>query len=151
MRPSLHNLAPILHRHNVQVGTAIGVGSLAAVIGGIWLVQYLRRPSAAEVERRRREQLGRTGRITDGVIVDSLMLNGDPATVQAPEVLVYSYQLSGVTYNCAQDVSMLHDKVQHCRLDQPVQVRYDTRYPGNSIIVTEEWSGIWAGPISKSA
>jgi hypothetical protein len=60
-----------------------------------------------------------------------------------PEVLVYSYQFAGVTYNCAQDVSRLSDRVGGYRLDQPVQVRYDPRNPGNSIIVAEDWTGLW--------
>jgi hypothetical protein len=28
-------------------------------------------------------------------------------------------------------------------LDQPLQVRYDPRNPGNSVVVAESWSGLW--------
>jgi hypothetical protein len=48
-----------------------------------------------------------------------------------------------VTYNCAQDVSALPDLVLGFRLDQAIQVRYDPRNPGNSILVADEWTGLW--------
>jgi hypothetical protein len=121
-------------------GVAAGVVGL---IGLIWLIVYLRRPSPEEIERRRREHLARTGRITDGVIVDARTLSGDDSVSPTPEVLVYSYRLAGVTYNCAQDVSRLPDQVLGFRIDQPVQLRYDPRNPGNSILVSESWTGLW--------
>jgi hypothetical protein len=58
-------------------------------------------------------------------------------------VLIYSYRLAGVTYDCAQDVSKLPERVTGWRLDQPLQVRYDPRNPGNSVVVAETWSGLW--------
>jgi hypothetical protein len=121
-------------------GIAAGVVGL---IGLIWLILYLRRPSPEEIERRRREHLARTGRITDGVILDARTLSGDDSVSPTPEVLVYSYRLAGVTYNCAQDVSRLPGKVLGFRIDQPVQLRYDPRNPGNSILVSESWTGLW--------
>ncbi len=108
-----------------------------------WLVIHLRRPSPEEIERRRREKLAVSGRITDGVIVDAKNLQGEDSVSPTPEVLVYSYRLAGVTYNCAQDVSRLADQVLGFRLDQPIQIRYDPRNPGNSILVSESWSGLW--------
>lgn len=120
------------------------------IVAGVFIVSGLawwwivsRRPSAEEVERRRREHLGTTGRIIDGIIMDVRSLNGDDSQSPIPEVLVYSYRLAGVTYNCAQDVSTLPELVRDCRLDQPVQVRYDPRNPGNSVLVSESWSGLW--------
>jgi hypothetical protein len=101
------------------------------------------RPSPEEVERRRRERLATTGRITDGVIVDARTLSGEDSVSPTPEVLVYSYRLAGVTYNCAQDVSRLPEQVRGFRIDQPVQVRYDQRNPGNSVLVSESWTGLW--------
>ena len=29
------------------------------------------------------------------------------------------------------------------RLDQPISLRYDPRHPGNSILASETWSGLW--------
>jgi hypothetical protein len=116
---------------------------VVAVIALIWLIIRLRRPSPEEIERRRRDQLTRTGRITDGVIVDARTLSGEDSISPTPEVLVYSYRLAGVTYNCAQDVSRLPEQVVGFRIDQPVQLRYDPRNPGNSILVSESWTGLW--------
>jgi hypothetical protein len=110
---------------------------------GTWLFIRWRRPSAAEIERRRRERVAAMGRICDGVIVDARTLNGEDSISPTPEVLVFSYRLAGVTYNCAQDVSELAERVVGFRIDQPIQVRYDPRNPGNSILVSESWSGLW--------
>jgi hypothetical protein len=102
-----------------------------------------RRPSAEEMERRRRDHLATMGRITDGVLIDARTLGGEETTEVSPEVLIYSYRLAGVTYDCAQDVSKLPERVAGWRLDQPLQVRYDPRNPGNSVVVAESWSGLW--------
>jgi len=83
------------------------------------------------------------GRITDGVILDARTLTNQDSISPTPEVLVYSYSLAGLTYNCAQDVSSLPERVAGFRIDQSVQVRYDPRNPGNSILVSESWSGLW--------
>ncbi|MFP5266525.1 MAG: DUF3592 domain-containing protein [Acidobacteriota bacterium] len=121
-----------------------GVGAAAALAaGGLWFYVTARRPSAEQIERRRREQLTLTGRITDGVILDARTLSNEDSISPTPEVLVYSYSLGGLTYHCAQDVSNLPEQVLGFRIDQPVQVRYDPRNPGNSILVSETWSGLW--------
>jgi len=57
-------------------------------------------------------------------------------------MLVYCYSIAGVSYECAQDVSLLPDYVRHVRIDLPVQVRFDPRNPGNSIVISEYWSGL---------
>ncbi len=124
----------------VLAGLAAALVLLAIVIG---IIARWRRPAPDEIERRRREKLTADGRITDGVIVDARTLNGEDSVSPTPEVLVYSYRLAGVTYNCAQDVSRLADRVSGFRLDQPVQIRYDPRNPGNSILLSESWSGLW--------
>jgi Protein of unknown function (DUF3592) len=123
------------------VGGVAGVMLLAA--GGAWWWVSSHRPSAEEIERCRREELALGGRITDGVILDARTLGNEDSVSPTPEVLVYSYSLAGLVYNCAQDVSTLPNEVVGFRLDQPVQVRYDPRNPGNSIIVSETWTGLW--------
>ena len=130
------------------VGSIAGVALLAA--GGVWWYVRSHRPSAEEVERRRREELAASGRITDGVILDARTLGNEDSISATPEVLVYSYSLGGLVYNCAQDVSTLPNEVVGFRIDQPVQVRYDPRNPGNSIIVSETWTGLWLRPDSTS-
>ncbi len=118
-------------------------GGLLVVVCVVLLVVRLSRPSAEVQERRRREELARSGRITDGVILDARTLSGEDSTSPTPEVLMYSYRLAGVTYNCAQDVSKLAEQIIGFRIDQSVQIRYDPRNPGNSILVAETWTGLW--------
>jgi hypothetical protein len=124
----------------IFAGIAVAVALIGIVI---WLYALSRRPTAFEIERRRREELATKGRITDGVILDARTLNNQDSISPTPEVLVYSYSLAGLTYNCAQDVSSLPERVEGFRIDQSVQVRYDPRNPGNSILVSESWSGLW--------
>jgi hypothetical protein len=136
------HLKQLLHDRDPRLIAAVLLGVL--VLGLlVWLFIRWRRPSAEEIERRRRERVAIAGRICDGVIVDARTLNGEDSISPTPEVLVYSYRLAGVTYNCAQDVSRLADRVLGFRIDQPIQVRYDPRNPGNSILVSESWSGLW--------
>jgi len=142
LNSTFQHLARLLHHRDPRLIGDVAAG-IVALAGLVWLIVYLRRPSAEEIERRRREQLARTGRITDGVILDARTLSGEDSISPTPEVLVYSYRLAGVTYNCAQDVSRLPDQVIGFRIDQPVQLRYDPRNPGNSILVSESWTGLW--------
>jgi hypothetical protein len=139
---TLQHLLQLLRDRDPRTLTGIAVGIVLLVFVVAFLVRAFR-PSPEEVERRRRERLATTGRITDGVIVDARTLSGEDSVSPTPEVLVYSYRLAGVTYNCAQDVSRLPEQVRGFRIDQPVQVRYDQRNPGNSVLVSESWTGLW--------
>jgi hypothetical protein len=147
LKPILHFLTHLLHNPSLvkldpRLLAAL-IAGFALVVGGIWWYVVSRRPSAEETERRRREDLALFGRITDGVILDARTLGNEDSISPTPDVLVYSYSLAGLTYNCAQDVSNLPTQVLGFRIDQPVQVRYDPRNPGNSIIVSETWTGLW--------
>ena len=135
-------LVQVVQRYDPRVvgGIVAGVLLLALLV---WWIVRLRRPSAEELERRRREKLVSSGRITDGHLLDARSLAGEESVAEAPEVLVYSYRCAGVTYNCAQDVSLLPELVKGYRIDQPLQVRYEPQNPGNSIIVAQNWSGLW--------
>jgi len=130
-----------LHHDPRLMGGVVAGVAVVGVAG--WLYARSRRLSEEEVERRRRERLAAMGRITDGFLVDARSFDGEESVSATPEVLFYSYRLAGVTYNCAQDVSRLGDKVLGWKLDQPVQVRYDPRNPGNSVVLAESWSGLW--------
>ena len=144
MKPNLQHVAQLLHgRDQIPVGGIAAAGAALAVVGGIWWYISSHRISSDEVERRRRESLAHSGRITDGVILDARSLSNEESISATPEVLVYSYSVAGLTYNCAQDVSPMPTQVLGFRIDQPVQVRYDPRNPGNSIIVSETRTGLW--------
>jgi hypothetical protein len=142
VRLSIQHMTHLLHGFNPRLAGGVAAG--VAVAGtALWLYIRSRRPTAEEMERRRRDRLATMGRITDGVLIDARTLAGEETTAMSPEVLIYSYRLAGVTYDCAQAVSKLPDRVTGWRLDQPLQVRYDPRNPGNSVVVAESWSGLW--------
>lgn len=136
---------------------AVGAGVVAA-IGIAAYVLTRKRPTAEEIERERRNLIARTGRITDGTIMDTMVSeadspdavpNGSPdapaqpeVTVPTPRIIVYNYRIAGVTYECAQDVTTLAEYVRGIRSDLPIQVRYAPKNPGNSIVVADSWSGL---------
>lgn len=148
MKQILQQLPQLLHNQSPRLVGGVAAG-VAVVAGGIWWYIVTHRLSAEEIERRRREQLALNGRITDGLILDARTLTNEDSISPSPEVLVYSYSVAGLRYNCAQDVSTLSVEVLGFRIDQPVQVRYDPRNPGNSIIVSETWTGLWLRPKSS--
>jgi hypothetical protein len=133
-----------------RVIAAIGVGVTTAI--GVAIYVFTRRkPSAEEMERERREMLARSGRITDGTIMDTMVtearnvrgvLEQDDRSAPTPHIIVYNYRIAGVTYECAQDVTALAEYVHGIRTDLPVQVRYLPQNPANSIVVAESWSGL---------
>lgn len=113
-----------------------------AVIGG-FVFYILRRPSAAERERRRRLKIHQEGRITDGTLFDV----GEPGAEQGPEsarLLYYTYSIGGVEYSACQDVSTLAERIgsDPASVIGSVYVKYHSKNPHNSIIICEEWSGL---------
>lgn len=147
------HLSPFLRSPRNLIGIAAGVIAIGATATYIYI---RRRPTAEERERLRRDQLALTGRITDGSITDTRWPSathfdsGSDSSSEShaslasntPTMLLYRYQIAGVTYECAQDVSPLANLVHQVRVDLPVQVRFDPRNPGNSIVVAENWSGL---------
>jgi len=114
--------------------------------GGVLLTLYFflrRKPKTAdELERERRAWLDRVGRITDGTVIDVQELPGDGK--RAATMLIYQYDVAGVSYEASQDVTYLRPLInlQSCRLGLPTSVRYDPQNPGNSIVVSERWMGL---------
>ncbi len=125
-----------LSRHPASVAaSAAGAASLLGL--GLWAI-LRKRPTAAEREERRRRHLSQTGRIVDGAIT------GAEPGEEAPDVILYRYRIAGVTYECSQDVSGLTPPPRDLRLEFPIQVRYDRTNPGDSIVVAEDWNGLWS-------
>lgn len=125
-------------QHLPALATTAAVATIGAGLAIWWMAK--RRPSAEELERRRRERLVRDGRIMDGTVLDwsEQRDSGDLRT------LYYRYAIAGVSYECAQDLSCLKDvaKVDASCLGMPASVRYDPKNPANSIIVAETWNGL---------
>jgi hypothetical protein len=113
--------------------------ALAAVLVFILAVMGYRawqrsRVTPEERERRRRAWLVATGKMGDAVLVEI-----------HDNLVFYSYDVRGVEYTASQDVSNLAGKVPADLSAVPaVSVKYDPRNPANSIVVSEEWSGLHA-------
>ena len=128
-----------LLRLHPQALVAAGAVAAAGLGVGVYLA-FRRRPSAEEREQRRRGRLALHGRIVDGTLIEAAP-DGSPAT------LLYRYRVSGVTYECGQSVSSLAPMLPELGpavLGTPVQVRYDRDNPADSIIVAEDWNGLWS-------
>ncbi len=98
--------------------------------------------SAEELERKRREWLDTVGRITDGTVIDVQELPWE--NQRTSTMLIYQYDVAGVSYEASQDVTYLRQWVNlhSCRLGLPTSVKYDPQNPGNSLVVTERWMGL---------
>jgi Protein of unknown function (DUF3592) len=126
------------------------IGTVAAVVlcigGAAAYLALRRRPTPEEIERERRAELVRSGRIMDGTILDISEFEAPPAPDRPAEIhfLLYKYEIGGVAYESSQDVSALRDLVNpaELRLGFPCSVRYDIHRPENSIVVAENWSGL---------
>jgi hypothetical protein len=125
------------------------LGAIAAVglcAGGVFAYLKLRkRPSEEELEKARRDHLVQFGRIMDGTVIDiSDLTPNDCGRPNGMRLILYKYEISGVVYECSQDVTLLQDSVNiyDCRLGFPCSVRYDPHRPINSIVVAEDWSGL---------
>ena len=116
---------------------------------GLALVGYalLRRKSktADDIELERRTWLNTIGRITDGTVIDVQELAVEEKLKRrAATMLIYKYDVAGVSYECSQDVTYLRHWVNlhSCRLGLPTSVKYDPQNPGNSLVVSETWMGL---------
>lgn len=118
---------------------ALGAAALAAT--GYALLR--RKPTTPEdVERQRRVWLNAVGRITDGLVIDVQELASEAH--RAATMLIYQYDVAGVSYEASQDVTYLRQwiNLQSCRLGLHTSVKYDPHNPGNSMVIAEGWMGL---------
>jgi LPXTG-motif cell wall-anchored protein len=139
-----------------------GIAVLAIVALIFW---FRRKPTdSKDVERERRAYLNRVGRIVEGQIlevVDDAPRDSPPSAtttkssglfqqhaVATPngtqKLLHYTYSISGVTYETAQDVTGLDIRAHLSRVaaGQTASVKYDPSNPSNSILLADDWSGL---------
>ncbi len=123
----------------IYVLSVLGLAALS-VGTGYWLRG--RRKTPEQRERARRERLTTLGRITDGTVVDVREISADSHS--AVQLLIYTYDVAGVSYEASQDVTHLRQflDLHSCRLGVPASVKYDPQNPGNSIVIAETWSGL---------
>ena len=139
----------------------LGAGAaVAAAAGYAYFTLRKGPPDTDEIERLRRSHLNQVGRIVEGHVVElvdvppppqaptggffrrGLRSGGNGQTVR--KLVCYSYSISGVTYETAQDITGLEARVHLDRLvaGQPASVKYDPSNPSNSILVADDWSGL---------
>jgi hypothetical protein len=119
-----------------------------------------KKPSADELELERRETLLSFGRIVDGMLLDSFeIIAEDEPDIESGttrQMLLYQYEISGVSYECSQDVTALAHILnpEKVKVGMPCSIRYQPGSPENSILVAERWSGLrdgvpvmWISPI----
>lgn len=92
-------------------------------------MQFLRRNKNAPTDEERREFLRRTGRITEGVIIDSVTL------ANGREIVYFTYTLNGVDFECSEILTeeQAADPLKYAA-GQRVNIRYDQRNQGNSTL-----------------
>lgn len=121
--------------------------SLCAVAGAglifgamAWARKHRKTPD--QRERERRMHISEIGRITDGTVIDvsEMQTNGSGEL----QLLIYHYDVAGVSYDASQDVSCLRHMVDlhSCRSGLMTSIKYDPGNPGNSIVIAENWSGL---------
>ena len=112
----------------------VGLGA-AVVASAVAFFMWRRRkpPTAQELEKRRRLEVCRVGRMADGLVTD---LHG--------ETIDYVYTVRGMEYTSMQDLSHIRHLLPEGdqRLLGYVSVKYISENPANSIVVGEEWSGL---------
>jgi len=117
------------------------LGTIGLAFAGFALLR--RKPRNAEdVEHERRIWLNSVGRITDGTVIDVQEIT--TAVNRSATMLIYQYDVAGVSYEASQDVTYLRQwiNLHSCRLGLPTSVKYDARNPGNSMVIAEGWMGL---------
>ena len=120
----------------------LAVAAAVLLLSGLVLWLRSRRKTPEQLERERRQRLNAMGRITDGTVLDVHEERGAGGRMQ--QLLIYRYDVAGVSYEASQEVAHLRHLVDlhSCRIGLPASVKYDAQNPGNSIVVAEGWSGL---------
>ncbi len=138
----------------------MGAGFLVLAGGTIFFMMRRRPVDPDEAERKRRSFLNRVGRIVEGQVLE---IADQPREPEKPrglfhrrktsvaengngtrKLLYYTYSISGVTYETAQDITGLEERacLERIVAGQSTSVKYDPSNPSNSILVADDWSGL---------
>jgi hypothetical protein len=141
------------------------------VMAAIGIILWLRRKPIddSEIERQRRAYLNKVGRIVEGKIIEisenavpadeakhhSTPAKHNPVSSSGAKItaaaangtqrlIYYTYSISGVTYETAQDVTGLEERLhlKRAAVGQTASVKYDPSNPSNSILLADDWSGL---------
>jgi hypothetical protein len=139
-----------------------------AVLAIASIAMWARRKQSgdADPEHERRAYVNRVGRIVEGHVLEIVERGktlADGVAQHADEhaglfakkrakansnralvLLYYSYSISGVTYETAQDLTGLEERLHVARVaaGQVASVKYDPSNPSNSILLADDWSGL---------
>jgi hypothetical protein len=139
----------LLNKYGWEIASSLFVLSALAALA-LYLV-FRKRPTPEELERARRLFLAQSGRLVDGMLLDIYDIEAPPQSKDSPArtltMLLYSYHIGGVDYECSQDITAMGDcvNVSEVRAGFPCSARYQPGNPQNSIVVAEEWSGLRMG------
>ena len=114
----------------------------AGLLAGFSAWARARRKTPEQLEAERRARINEIGRITDGTVID---VSEVPANGRGDlQLLIYQYDVAGVSYEAAQDVTALRHRVDlhSCKAGLMTSIKYDPSNPGNSIVIAEQWSGL---------
>jgi len=122
-------------------------GAVCLIVLGslvLWLL-VRKRPTEDQIEQARRLFLSQSGRLIDGMLLDICEMEAKDGSTRT--MLIYSYRIGGVDYECSQDITTLLDRVDAAdvRAGFPCSVRHQPGSPQNSIVVAEKWSGLRTG------
>jgi hypothetical protein len=111
---------------------ALGAVSVALVSLAIWIALRVH-GTPEKRERRRRLSVHQNGRLGDALITDATEAE-----------IHYSYDIRGVHYTAAQDITSLKQYLpaEPHRLIGNAGLKYSSKNPANSILVCEYWSGL---------
>jgi hypothetical protein len=123
-----------------RVYALTGAVVIATASSLVWLKGRKKTPEQREILRRQR--INTQGRITDGTVLDVQEFDSD--TDHSAQMVIYTYDVAGVQYECSQDVTHLRQylDLHSCRIGVTTSVKYDPHHPGNSIVVAETWCGL---------
>src|SRR5271163_422265 len=110
-------------------------GAVAVAAGtALWFLTR-KRPTEEELERERRHSLVSFGRIVDGSLLDCFQITAEDGTTR--DMLLYQYEISGVVYECSQDITPLAEILDPAavKVGMPCSIRYQPGSPENSILV----------------
>jgi hypothetical protein len=123
-----------------RICTLSGAIVIAVASTLVWLGRRKKTPEQREALRRQR--ISAHGRITDGTVLDVQEFDSD--TGHSVQMVIYTYDVAGVQYECSQDLTHLRQilDLHSCRIGVATSVKYDPYHPGNSIVMAETWCGL---------
>ncbi len=103
--------------------TLTGAVAIAAASSLVWLGRRKKTPEQREALRRQR--ISAQGRITDGTVLDVQEFDHDGG--HPVQMVIYTYDVAGVQYECSQDVTPLRQflDLHSCRIGVAASIKYD--------------------------